>query len=183
MGEQKRNHSTLLDYIINPDAKPGKNYGLIKTHKPNNPIRLITSGNGTAVENLSLFTEYFLHPCVKKEPQILIDTTALLKKVEDINRRFSPFSPFPAGTLLVSWDVISMYPSIHNKVGLDACKAALDRREKLSPSADCLLEAIKITLECNNSTFNNKHYRQNRGTAMGPHNACSYADLAIYDYH
>ena len=43
----------LLDYIINPDAKPGKNYGLIKTHKPNNPIRLITSGNGTAIENLS----------------------------------------------------------------------------------------------------------------------------------
>ena len=166
----------LLDYIINPDAKPGKNYGLIKTHKPNNPIRLITSGNGTAVENLSLFTEYFLHPCVKKEPQILIDTTALLKKVEDINRRFSPF---PAGTLLVSWDVISMYPSIDNKVGLDACKTALDRREKLSPSTDCLLEAIKITLECNNSTFNNKHYRQNRGTAMGPHNACSYADLAM----
>ena len=133
----------LLDYIINPDAKPGKNYGLIKTHKPNNPIRLITSGNGTAVENLSLFTEYFLHPCVKKEPQILIDTTALLKKVEDINRRFSPF---PAGTLSVSWDVISMYPSIDNKVGLDACKTALDRREKLSPSTECLLEAIKITL-------------------------------------
>ena len=81
----------LSDYIINSDAKPGKNYGLIKTHKPNNPIRLITSGNGTAVENLSLFTEYFLHPCVKKEPQILIDTTALLKKVEDINHRFRHF--------------------------------------------------------------------------------------------
>ena len=76
-----------------------------------------------------------------------------------------------------------MYPSIDNKVGLagalDACKTALDRREKLSPSTDCLLEAIKITLECNNSTFNNKHYHQNRGTAMGPHNACSYADLAM----
>ena len=81
----------LLDYIINPDAKPGKNYGLIKTHKTNNPIRLITSGNGTAVENLSLFTEYFSHSCVKKEPQILIDTTALLKKVEDINDRFRHF--------------------------------------------------------------------------------------------
>ena len=145
----------LLDYIINTDAKPGKNYGLIKTRKP---IRLVTSGNGTAVENLSLFTEYFLHPCVKKEPQILIDTTALLKKVEDIDRRFSPF---PAGTLLVSWDVMSMYPGIDNKVGLGVCKAALDRREKLSPSTDCLLEAIKITFECNNSTFNNEHYRQN----------------------
>ena len=166
----------LLDYIINPDTELGKNYGLIKTHKPNNPIRLITSSNGTAVENLSLFTEYFLHPSVKKEPQILIDTTVLLKKVEDINHCFSPF---PAGTLLVSWDVISMYPSIDNKVGLGACKAALDRREKLSTSTDCLLKAIKITLECNNSTFNNKHYRQNRGMAMGPHHACSYADLAM----
>ena len=84
------------------------------------------------------------------------------------------------GTLLVSWDVISVYPSIDNEVGLGACKAALlDRRDKLSPSTDCLLEAIKITLKCNNSTFNNKHYRQNRGTAMGPHNACSYADLAV----
>ena len=166
----------LLDYIINPDGKPGKNYDLIKTHKPNNPIRLITSSNGTAVENLSLFTEYFLHSCIKKELQILIDTTALLKKVEDIN---CCFSPFPAGTVLASWDVISMYPSIDNKVGLDACKAALDHREKLSASTDYLLEAIKITLECNNSTFNNKHYRQNQGTAMGPHNACSYADQAM----
>ena len=72
----------LLGYIINPDAKPGKNYGLIKTHKPNNQIRLITSGNGTAEENSSFFTEYFLHPCVKKEPQILIDTTALLKNLK-----------------------------------------------------------------------------------------------------
>ena len=117
-----------------------------------------------------------MHPCVKKEPQILIDTTALLKKVEDINRHFFPF---PAGTLLVLWDVISMCPSIDNKVVLGACKAALDHREKLSPNADCLPEAIKITLKCNNSTFNNKHYCQNRGTAMGPHNACSYADLAM----
>ena len=70
----------LVDCILNVNARPGKNYGLIKTHKPNNPVKLITSVNGTAVENLSLFTEYFLHPCVKKETQILIDTTALLKK-------------------------------------------------------------------------------------------------------
>ena len=166
----------LVDCILNVNARPGKNYGLIKTHKPNNPIRLITSGNGTAVENLSLFTEYFLHPCVKKEPQILIDTTALLNKIADINNKFSPF---PASALLVSWDVISMYPSIDNKEGLAACKEALDSREKLSPSTECLLEAIKITLECNNSTFNNNHYRQYRGTAMGSHNACSYADLAM----
>ena len=64
-------------------------------------------------------------------------------------------------------------------LGLAACKEAQDHREHTSPSTECLLEAIKITLECNNSIFNKKHYRQNRGTAMGPHNACSYADLAM----
>ena len=166
----------LVDCILNVNARLGKNYGLIKTHKPNSPIRLITSGNGTAVENLSLFTEYFLHPCIKKEPQILIDMTALLTKVTEINNKFSPY---PADTLLVSWNVISMYPSIDNKVGLAACKEALNGREHTFLSTECLLEAIKITLECNNSIFNKKHYHQNRGTAMGPHNACSYADLAM----
>ena len=49
----------LLDFILNIRAKPGKNYGLIKTHKPNNPIRLITFSNGTVVGNLSIFTKYF----------------------------------------------------------------------------------------------------------------------------
>ena len=96
--------------------------------------------------------------------------------MEDTNHRFLQF---PAGSILVSWDIISMYPSIDNKVGIGACKAALDNREKLSPSTHCLLEVIKITLECNNSTFNKKNYRQNRGMAMGPHNACSYADLSM----
>ena len=62
----------LLDCIVNSEARPGANYRLIKTHKPGNTIRLITSGIGTAVENLSAFTEYFLYPCVRKEPQVLI---------------------------------------------------------------------------------------------------------------
>ena len=143
----------LVDCILIVNVRPGKNYVLIKTHKPNNLVRLITSGNGTAVENLSLFTKYFLCPCVKKEPQILINTTALLNKVIEINNKFSPF---PAGTLLISWDVICMNLSIDNEVGLAACKEALDRREHTSPSTDCLLEAIKIGLECNNSIFNKK---------------------------
>ena len=72
-----------------------------------------------------------------------------------------------------------MYPSINNEMGISACKRALDKRTTLSPSTECLLEAIKITLDCNNSSFNNKHYCQNRGTAMGPHSACGYADLTM----
>ena len=49
-----------------------------------------------------------------------------------------------------------MHPNIDNEVGLAACKEVLDHREHTSPSTECLLEAIKITLECNNSIFNKK---------------------------
>ena len=72
-----------------------------------------------------------------------------------------------------------MYPSIDNKIGLQACRKILDSREVLKPSTDCLLDAIKITLDNNNSTFNNTHYLQTDGTAMGPKNACSYADVSV----
>ena len=67
----------LLDCILNSKARPGTNYGLIKSHKPGSPIQLITSGIGTAVENLSAFTEYSLYKCVRKEPQILLDILLL----------------------------------------------------------------------------------------------------------
>ena len=98
------------------------------------------------------------------------------KLIEHLN---TSFSPIPEHVILVTWDIEAMYPSIDNKIGLQACRKILDSREVLKPSTDCLLDAIKITLDNNNSTFNNTHYLQTDGTAMGPKNACSYADVSV----
>ena len=38
---------------------------------------------------------------------------------------------------------------------------------------------VKFIIPNNNSTFNNTHYLQTDGTAMGPKNACSYADVSV----
>ena len=35
-------------------------YGLIKTHKDNNPVGVLTSGCGTTIEYLSIFVEKYL---------------------------------------------------------------------------------------------------------------------------
>ena len=43
----------------NKAPRPGTNYPLIKTHKPDNPARVITSGCGTPTENLSSFVETY----------------------------------------------------------------------------------------------------------------------------
>ena len=41
------------NYVKSNYCKPGTMYGLIKTHKQNNPVRVITNECGTAIEYLS----------------------------------------------------------------------------------------------------------------------------------
>ena len=50
-----------------------KMYGLIKTHKVDNPVRIITNGCNTAVKN-SIFAEKVLYSEVKKIPSRIKDT-------------------------------------------------------------------------------------------------------------
>ena len=165
----------MASWIVNRKAKPGLAFGNIKTHKKDNPLRLITSCCGTAIENLSAFTEFYLQPLARKQPSFIKDTTDLLNRIQKLNEQ----GPFPEGTLLVSWDVVSMFPNIDNELGLGAVSRALDTRKQLLPSTDCILEAVEICLKSNHSVFNETFYLQVHGTAMGPKNACSYADIAM----
>jgi hypothetical protein len=165
----------IAEWVVNDEAKPGTAFGNVKTHKPDNPLRLITSCCGTAIENLSAFTEFYLKPLARKLPSFIKDTTDLLNRIQDLNR----VGPLPPNTLLVSWDVVGMFPNIDNNLGLTAVKNALNSRIVKTPSTKCILEAVEICLKHNNSQFNNSFYLQTHGTAMGPKNACSYADLAM----
>ena len=165
----------VAKWVLNKEAKPGVAFGNIKTHKAGNPLRLITSCCGTAIENLSAFTEFYLQPLARKLPSFIKDTTDLLNKLEDLNKS----GPFPTGTLLVSWDVVSMFPNIDNKLGLTAVRKALNARENKFPSTTCILEAVKICLKSNHSVFKENFFLQIHGTAMGARNACSYVNLTM----
>ena len=72
-----------------------------------------------------------------------------------------------------------MFPNIDNNLGIKAVTNALNSREFQIPSTECIVEAVKICLEHNNSHFQDQQFLQTHGTAMGPKNACSYADLAM----
>ena len=57
-------------YVVNEFAVPGKNSTLYKTHKPNNPVRLLTTVCNIAIEILSRFIEvHTFQPlrCPKRE--------------------------------------------------------------------------------------------------------------------
>ena len=61
-------------FVKRKDVKPGKMYGIIKTHKESIPARVITSDSGTTVESLSIFVEKYLFPEGLKIDAIIQDT-------------------------------------------------------------------------------------------------------------
>lgn len=99
--------------VVNLEPKPGVAFGNVKTHKRDNPLRLITSCCGTAIERLSAFTEFYLKPLSQNLPSFVKDSTDFINKLEDFNAKGS----FPEGILLVSWDVVSIFPNIDNNLG------------------------------------------------------------------
>ena len=165
----------IATWITNLEPKPGVAFGNVKTHKRDNPLRLITSCCGTAIERLSAFTEFYLKPLSQNLPSFIKDSTDLINKIQALNAK----GPLPVDSLLVSWDVVSMFPNIDNNLGITAVRKALDSRSSKFPSTDCIAEAVEICLRVNNCHFSEQNFVQKHGTAMGPKNACSYADLAM----
>ena len=149
-------------------------YGLIKTYKVGNPVRVTNSGCGTAIENLSTFVEKCLYSEVLKLESRVKDISEMLTIIDNLNKS----NTLTSDCRLVSFDIINMFPSIDNISGLKAVKNILDARQDQVPPTACIIEALKLCLECNNSIFNNKHFFD--GTAQGPHMSCSYSNIAIH---
>ena len=124
--------------VVNLEPKPGVAFGNVKTHKHDNPLRLITSCCGTTIERLSAFTEFYLKPLSQSLPSFVKDSMDFINKLEDLDAK----GQLPEGSPLVSWDVVSMFPKIDNNLGIPADRRALNSRSVNIPSTDCLVEAV-----------------------------------------
>ena len=111
------------------NVKPGKMYRMIKTHKESNPVRMISCGIGTAVENLSIFIGKCLFPGVLKIDTRIHDTQHMLNIVDDFNRNRN----LHENCLLVSFDVVNMFPAIDKKMGIGSVKNILLNRDDNIP--------------------------------------------------
>ena len=79
----------------------------------------------------------------------------------------------------MSFDIISMFPSIGNKIGMSYVITFLDERLQKAPPTKCVIEALELCFNCNNSVFNNTNYIHTDGKTKGPHVLCSYSDIAM----
>ena len=71
--------------MSNGDVSPEKMYGLVKTHKVDNLVRVIASGCRTTVENLSFFIEKCLFPEVLKTESRAQNTSKMLSFIDFLN--------------------------------------------------------------------------------------------------
>ena len=153
----------------------GKLYLLPKIHKRlfNVPGHPVISNCGTPTEKASKFLDHHLKPVMQKEKSYIKDSNDFINKIRDI-------SSIPEGSLLVTADVVGLYPNIPNELGLEALKKALDNQEvKPIPTKD-LVNMAEFILKNNYFEFNGECKQQISGTAIGtkfaPPYACIFMD-------
>ena len=81
------------------------------------------------------------------------------------------------GTLLVSFDVVGLYPHIPDEEGLQIMKKYLDKREDQSVTSENLYKLAEVVLKHNYFEFGQDVYKQILGTAIGTKFAPPYANI------
>ena len=103
----------------------GKLYLLPKIHKRlfDVPGRPVISNCGTPTEKCSEFLDHHLKKVMQKGCSYIKDSSDLIKKINNL-------VSIPENIILVTVDVVGLYPSIPHEVGLRALRKALCKRDE-----------------------------------------------------
>jgi len=122
---------TALEQDLKKAILPGDNrfpemYGLPKDHKTSVPLRPVVSACDSPVTNLSIVLERILNQCLKYVPAHLESTMDALASV----KKLYPDLCAPPGTIIVTMDVVSLYPSIPIDDGVEAVVRVLTEHQQ-----------------------------------------------------
>ena len=110
-----------LDYLlVNSTPRAGRFHLLPNIHKKGCPGRPLVSGCGTCTERVSEFVDFHIKPLVPEITSYIKDTKHFLQALQDLGR-------LPEGAILVTADVVGLYPHIPHEEGLSAMREALGR--------------------------------------------------------
>ena len=103
-----------------------------------------------------------------------------LKTLNIFWKKIKTLRCIPDNALLVTADVVGLYPSIPHQAGLIALKEALDKRLLKKIPTDDLIKMAEFVLSNNFFEFNSDTFQQISGTAIGtkfaPTYTCIYMD-------
>ena len=154
---------------------PARFYLLPKVHKCGVPGRPVISASGSLTENLSDLVDFLIKDFVPLIPSHLKDTFDFLKKVRALG-------PQPPGTLLVTVDVVALYPSIPHDLGIASLSNFLSARGIDQGKIQGICDMAEFVLKHNVFEFNSQLYLQTSGTAIGTKMAPSYANIVMAEF-
>ena len=145
-------------------------YMLPKIHKVNNPGRPVISSVNSHTEKISAYVDEFLRPIAERLPSHIRDTTDFIQRMKVLGK-------LPVECYLVTLDVSSLYTNIDIDEGLTVVQEELTKTNLVKPSAKTLTCLLEKVLRLNNFTFNDEHFIQIKGTAMGTRVAPNFAHV------
>ena len=150
-------------------ARAGRFYLLPKLRKKGCLGRPVISGCNTPTEKISAFVDHHLKPLIAVVPSYVKDTNDFLKYLHDI-------STLPSCAIMVTIDVVGLYLHIPHDEGLQS-REALNNRENPEIPTETIVDLAELVLRNNNFEFNENHYLQTLGTAIGTKMTHSYANF------
>ena len=183
MRNNKEIDRKCLVYLLPSNPRPGRFYLLPKIHKgvlpP--PGRPIVSAIGSPTEKISEFLDFFLQPTLSSIPSYVKDTGHFLYILQNLG-------PFSKDTLLVTYDVASLYTNIPltEAERSVACTLIFSRPPNAKPSNQSLLKLLRLVFQGNIFTFSDgdklHYYLQTNGVSMGSKCAPSVACVYMGDF-
>ena len=147
----------------------GKLYFLPKIHKrlSNVPGRPVICYCGAPTEKVSEFLDYHIKPVMQRSWPYTKDSENFIEKIKRVSNKSDD-------AILVTADVVGLYPSIPDKLGSKALEEALEKRDSIKISTSDLVRMAKFVLQNNCFEFNGETKQQISGTAIGTKFASPY---------
>ena len=150
-------------------------YFLNKVHKHPHKLRPIVSASSGPTEKISGLLTKLLAPHLEDISSLVKNSIAVVNILEDLNVLAYP------DLLLVSFDVQALYPSIPQGPGIEMalqrCCPTAPPTSREVPFKNMMRDLLRIILGDNHFKFNNSHYTQKSGVAMGTKCAPHLANL------
>ena len=104
-----------------------------------------------------------------------------VKDSGDFIKKINNLHSIPQNAILMTANVVGLYPSIPHEVGLRALRESLDKRDEKTIPTEELLKMAEFLLKNNYFEFGNKIKQQISGTAIGTKFAPPYACIFMND--
>ncbi|CAJ0957399.1 unnamed protein product [Ranitomeya imitator] len=170
----------VYEFLVNQFPITPVFYVLPKVHKrlDKPPGRPIVASTDSVLSPLSILLEKMLTPMVKLTKSFILDTGDFIKLIKDIGQ-------VPCDSILVTWDVNSLYTSIIHEKGLTAVQELLNGSSLDDNTIRFCMELLNLVLREKFFMFGDDFFLQKQGTAMGSNVAPPYANcfMAFFEKH